>query len=31
VTSSGTRQRIQEIVHMGLNDMSTVSYREDNL
>jgi competence ComEA-like helix-hairpin-helix protein len=31
VTSSGTRQRIQEIVHVGLNDLSTLSYREDDL
>jgi hypothetical protein len=31
VTSSGARQRIQEIVHVGLNDLSTLSYREDDL
>ena len=31
VTSSGTRQRIQEIVHIGLNDLTTLSYREDDL
>jgi hypothetical protein len=31
VTSTGTRQRIQEIVHIGLNDLTTLSYREDDL
>ncbi len=31
VTSSGTRQRIQEIVHIGLSEITTVSYREDDL
>ena len=31
VTSTGTRQRIQEIVHLGLNDLTTLSYREDDL
>ncbi len=31
VTSSGTRQRIQEIVHIGLHSTLTVSYREDDL
>jgi competence ComEA-like helix-hairpin-helix protein len=31
VTSTGTRQRIQEIVHVGLNDLTTLSYREDDL
>jgi len=31
VTSTGTRQRIQEIVHIGLNDLITLSYREDDL
>ena len=31
VGSSGTRQRIQEIVHIGLTDLSTLSYREDDL
>jgi competence ComEA-like helix-hairpin-helix protein len=31
VTSTGARQRIQEIVHVGLNDLSTLEYREDDL
>jgi len=31
VTSTGTRQRIQEIVHLGLNEVTTLSYREDDL
>ena len=31
ITSTGTRQRIQEIVHIGLNDLTTLSYREDDL
>jgi DNA uptake protein ComE-like DNA-binding protein len=31
VTSSGARQRIQEIVHIGLRAITTVSYREDDL
>jgi competence ComEA-like helix-hairpin-helix protein len=31
VTSTGTRQRIQEIVHIGLSDLKTLSYREDDL
>jgi competence ComEA-like helix-hairpin-helix protein len=31
VTSSGARQRIQEIVHIGLSTITTVSYREDDL
>jgi hypothetical protein len=31
VTSSGTRQRIQMIVHVGLNSIETLSYREDDL
>ena len=31
VNSTGTRQRIQEIVHIGLNDLTTLSYREDDL
>jgi DNA uptake protein ComE-like DNA-binding protein len=31
VTSTGTRQRIQEIVHIGLNEVTTLSYREDDL
>lgn len=31
VNSTGARQRIQEIVHVGLTDVSTLSYREDDL
>ena len=31
VTSSGARQRIQEIVRVGLHDLTTLSYREDDL
>jgi DNA uptake protein ComE-like DNA-binding protein len=31
VTSTGARQRIQEIVHIGLHTVTTVSYREDDL
>ena len=31
VTSSGTRQRIQEIVRVGLSEITTLSYREDDL
>jgi DNA uptake protein ComE-like DNA-binding protein len=31
VTSTGARQRIQAIVHVGLNSLVTVSYREDDL
>jgi competence ComEA-like helix-hairpin-helix protein len=31
ITSTGTRQRIQEIVHIGLHDVTTLSYREDDL
>ena len=31
VNSSGVRQRIQVIVHVGLNDVGTLSYREDDL
>ena len=31
VTSTGARQRIQAIVHVGLNDVATLSYREDDL
>ena len=31
VNSTGTRQRLQVIVHIGLHDISTVSYREDSL
>jgi competence ComEA-like helix-hairpin-helix protein len=31
VNSTGARQRIQEIVHVGLREVVTVSYREDDL
>jgi len=31
VDSTGARQRIQEIVHIGLRAVTTVSYREDDL
>lgn len=31
VSSSGTRKRIEEVVHIGLNRMTTLEYREDNL
>jgi competence ComEA-like helix-hairpin-helix protein len=31
VSSTGVRQRIQAIVHVGLNDVVTLSYREDDL
>ena len=31
VTSTGARQRIQEVVHVGLNEISTLGYREDDL
>ena len=31
VTSTGARQRIQEIVHVVLNEISTLGYREDDL
>jgi len=31
VPSSGARQRIQEIVHVGLSEVDTLSYREDDL
>jgi competence ComEA-like helix-hairpin-helix protein len=31
VTSTGARQRIQEIVHVGLSALTTISYREDDL
>jgi DNA uptake protein ComE-like DNA-binding protein len=31
VTSTGARQRIQEVVHVGLNEITTLGYREDNL
>lgn len=31
VTSTGARQRIQAIVHVGLKDVTLLSYREDDL
>lgn len=31
VNSTGVRQRIQVIVHVGLQDVTTLSYREDDL
>jgi len=31
VNSTGARQRIQEIVHVGLDEVTTLGYREDNL
>lgn len=31
ITSTGARQRIQAIVHIGLNDQKTLSWREDDL
>ena len=31
INSTGTRQRIQAIVHVGLNDQKTLAWREDNL
>jgi competence ComEA-like helix-hairpin-helix protein len=31
VNSTGSRQRIQEIVHMGLHSVKTLAYREDDL
>jgi competence ComEA-like helix-hairpin-helix protein len=31
IPSTGTRQRIQEIVRIGLHDITTLSYREDDL
>jgi DNA uptake protein ComE-like DNA-binding protein len=31
VTSTGVRQRIQAIVHVGLDDLQTLSWREDDL
>ncbi len=31
INSTGVRQRIEEIVHIGLNDVTTRSYREDDL
>ena len=31
VTSTGARQRIQEVVHIGLSEVKTLGYREDNL
>jgi competence ComEA-like helix-hairpin-helix protein len=31
ISSTGARQRLQEIVHVGLRSVTTVSYREDDL
>lgn len=31
VSSTGARQRVQEIVHVGLHSITTLSYREDDL
>jgi hypothetical protein len=31
ITSTGARQRIQAIVHIGLSDQKTLSWREDDL
>jgi hypothetical protein len=31
ITSTGARQRIQAIVHIGLNDQKILSWREDDL
>jgi DNA uptake protein ComE-like DNA-binding protein len=31
VTSTGARQRIQAIVHVGLNELQTLAWREDDL
>ena len=31
VKSTGARQRIQAIVHVGLNSATTLEYREDDL
>ena len=31
IKSTGARQRIQAVVHVGLNDVATLSYREDDL
>jgi type II secretory pathway component PulK len=31
INSTGARQRIQAIVHVGLNDQTTLSWREDDL
>jgi DNA uptake protein ComE-like DNA-binding protein len=31
IKSTGTRQRVQVIVHVGLDDVKTLSYREDDL
>jgi len=31
VTSTGVRQRIQTIVHVGLNELQTLAWREDDL
>jgi hypothetical protein len=31
ISSTGARQRIQAIVHVGLQDQRTLSWREDDL
>jgi hypothetical protein len=31
VNSTGVRQRIQVVVHVGLSDLKILSYREDDL
>jgi competence ComEA-like helix-hairpin-helix protein len=31
IQSTGVRQRIQEVVHIGLRNVTTLSYREDDL
>jgi hypothetical protein len=31
IKSTGTHARVQEIVHVGLHSLTTVSYREDDL
>jgi type II secretory pathway component PulK len=31
IKSSGTRARVQEIVHVGLHSLTAISYREDDL
>ena len=31
VASTGVRQRVQEIIHVGLHEVKTLSYREDDL
>ncbi len=31
ISSSGVRQRIEEVVHIGLQELTTLAYREDDL